>query len=316
MNLLTTFAGSMMDGFLPRGWDLAKIDACCAQPPDEIGRREPWWHPRFEPVACASIADFDVMMGHEIALAITRARDAGRPAALILPVGPMGMYRWAVYFLKEWDVSCGHVHGFNMDEWSDKLGATLPADNPGAFQNAMEAAFYGPLAARTVPNENRWFATADRLPHYAERIGELQATGAELIVIFGIGRVCHIAFWEPHFADEFATLADWKAQTHRLGARLHPLTIEQNALTSFKSRTTLVPAYANTIGPGLFLQADWIIGGAEGVFDRGMQWQGASLWMTLHYGLDPWVPSSFMPALPGRLFYHRDLAGPLEPAMN
>jgi uncharacterized protein len=31
---------------------------------------------------------------------------------------------------------------------------------------------------------------------------------------------------------------------------------EQNALTSFKSRTTLVPAFANTIGPGLFLAAD------------------------------------------------------------
>ncbi len=171
-------------------------------------------------------------------------------------------------------------------------------------------------AARSVPDSQRWFATADRLPHYAERIGELKAKGAELIVIFGIGRVCHIAFWEPHFADEFATVAEWKSQTHRLGAQLHPLTIEQNALTSFKSRTTLVPAFANTIGPGLFLQADRIIGGAEGVFDRGMQWQGASLWMTLRYGPDPWVPSSFMPTLPGRLFYHRALAGPLEPAMN
>jgi glucosamine-6-phosphate deaminase len=316
MNLLTTFAGSMMEGFLPRGWDLAKIDECCSHRPEEIGRRESWWHSQFEPVACGSVADFDVMMGHEIAWAIKRARDAGRPAALILPVGPMGMYRWAVYFLKEWDVSCAHVHGFNMDEWSDQLGTTLPADNPGAFQNAMEAAFYGPLLARTVPKANRWFATADRLPHYAERIAELKGAGAEFIVIFGIGRVCHIAFWEPHFAEEFATLAEWKAQTHRLGARLHPLTIEQNALTSFKSRTTLVPAFANTIGPGLFLEADRLIGGAEGVFDRGMQWQGASLWMTLHYGPDPWVPSSFMPTLPGRLFYHRELAGPLEPAMN
>ena len=26
MNLLTTFKGSMMEGFLPAGWDLAKID--------------------------------------------------------------------------------------------------------------------------------------------------------------------------------------------------------------------------------------------------------------------------------------------------
>lgn len=316
MNLLTTYAGSMMEGFLPRGWDLARIDACCAQPPGSIGERQPWWHPRFEPVPCESVGDFDVMMGHEIATSIRRCRDEGRAAALILPVGPMGMYRWAVYFLREWDVPCDHVFGFNMDEWSDRDGNTLPAEHPGAFQNAMESAFYGPLGKRTVPADRRWFATADRLPHYAERIAELKAHGAELIVIFGIGRVCHIAFWEPHFADEYRTLDEWKAQTHRIGARLHPLTIEQNALTSFKSRTTLVPAFANTIGPALFLGADRIIGGAEGVFDRGMQWQGASLWMTLRYGPDPWVPSSFMPTLPGRLFYHTGLAGPLEPDMH
>jgi glucosamine-6-phosphate deaminase len=316
MNLLTTFAGSMMEGFLPRGWDLAKIDACCSHPPDAIGERQSWWHPRFEPVACDSVADFDVVMGHEIARAIKQARDNGRAAALILPVGPMGMYRWAVYFLKEWDVACDHVFGFNMDEWSDSSGVTLPPENLGAFQNAMQSAFYGLLGPRTVPVANRWFATADRLPQYAERIAELRATGAELIVIFGIGRVCHIAFWEPHFAGEFASVAAWKAQMHRLGARLHPLTIEQNALTSFKSRTTLVPAFANTIGPGIFLQADRIIGGAEGVFGRGMQWQGTSLWMTLRYGPDPWVPSSFMPTLPGRLFFHRELAGPLEPVPN
>jgi glucosamine-6-phosphate deaminase len=316
MNLLTTFAGSMMEGFLPKGWDLARIDACCSHPPEAVTERQPWWNAGFEPVPCATLEDFDVMLGHEIALTIRRARDAGRTAALILPVGPMGMYRWAVYFLKEWGVGCDHVHGFNMDEWSDRDGKTLPSDNPGAFQNAMEGAFYGPLGKLTVPGSQRWFATPDRLPHYAERIADLKAKGAELSVIFGIGRVCHIAFWEPHFAAEFDSADQWKEQTHRLGARLHPLTIEQNALTSFKSRTTLVPAFANTIGPGLFLQADRIIGGADGIFGRGMQWQGTSLWMTLRYGPDPWIPSSFMPTLAGRLFFLRELAGPLLPEMN
>jgi len=48
----------------------------------------------------------------------------------------MGMYRWTVYFLKEWQVPCDHVHGFNMDEWSDAQGNTLPSDNSGAFQCA------------------------------------------------------------------------------------------------------------------------------------------------------------------------------------
>ncbi len=134
--------------------------------------------------------------------------------------------------------------------------------------------------------------------------------------MFGIGRVFHIAFWEPHFAAEFASDAEWRAQTHRLGAKLHPLTIEQNAITSFKSRTTLVPAFANTIGPGIFLQADSIIGGADGALGRGMMWQGMSLWVTLRYGPDRWVPSSFMPTLPGRLFFLSELAGPLEAECN
>ncbi len=317
MNLQTTLAGSLMEGFLPRGWDLARLDACCAHPPEAIHERRPWWHHDFEPIACASLTDFDVMLGHEIAQSIRRTRDDGRPLALILPVGPMGMYRWATYFLREWGVSCEHVHGFNMDEWSDRVGTTLPAHHPGAFQNAMQSAFYGPLGPLTVPEHQRHFAQPDQLPHYAERIADLKKLqGAELIVIFGIGRVCHIAFWEPHFAADYPDLPTWKSQTHRLGAPLHPLTIEQNALTSFKSRTTLVPAFANTIGPGLFLQADRIIGGADGTFGRSMQWQGASLWMTLRYGPDPWVPSSFMPTLPGRLFFLQELAGPLEPEPN
>ena len=146
--------------------------------------------------------------------------------------------------------------------------------------------------------------------------GDTVEVGAKLGVIFGIGRVCHIAFWEPHFAGEYTTEAEWKAQSHRIGAKLHPLTIEQNAITSFKSRTTLVPAYANTIGPALFLKADKIIGGADGSLGRGMMWQGLSLWMTLRHKPTPWIPSSFMPTQAGRLFFLEELAGPLVAECN
>src|SRR5262249_10545979 len=263
MNLLTTLPGSMMEGFLPKGWDLAKIDRLAGAPPADVPRRETWWHPQFQPMPCASIADFDAFMGHEIAREVQLARQAAPPLILILPVGPMGMYRWTVFFLSEWGVSCEHVHGFNMDEWCDAQGNTLPATHPGAFQHAMEAALYGPLGNATVPPRQRHFALKDELPTYAAQIGDLKKQGAKLVTVFGIGRVCHIAFWEPHFAAEFPGEKEWKEQTHRLGARLHPLTIEQNALTSFRSRTTLVPAFANTIGPALFLAAERIIGGAD-----------------------------------------------------
>ena len=316
MDLLNTIDGSLMQGFFPEGWDLAKIDACVDEDPSNIGTRQAWWNDGFQLIPCTSVADFDTFMGHEIAITIKRARDAGEKLAMILPVGPMGMYRWAVFFLKEWGVACDHVYGFNMDEWSDAEGNTLPSTNTGSFQYAMEQAFYGPLGELTVPESQRNFALKDSLPQYAEKIADVRAKGGKLVVTFGIGRVCHIAFWEPHFAAEYDSEGEWKAQTHRIAAKLHPLTIEQNAITSFKSRTTLVPAFANTIGPGLFLQADHIIGGADGTLSRGMMWQGLSLWMTLRHEPSPWIPSTYMPTQPGKLFFLEELAGPLVAECN
>jgi glucosamine-6-phosphate deaminase len=316
MDFLDTVNESLLESFFPAGWDMKKIDECCSNAAEQITERQDFWNKDFDPVKCDNIYDFDMMLGHEIALVIKQAKEEGRKLAMILPVGPMGMYRWAVYFLKAWNTECSHVFTFNMDEWSDKEGNTLQPTNPAAFQFAMKEAFFGPLGNLTIPENQRNFATKENLPTYPDKIAQLKAGGAKLITVFGIGRMCHIAFWEPHFAAEFSSEEEWKKQMFRLGAKLHPLTIEQNAITSFKSRTTLVPCRANTIGPGLFLQSDRIIGGCDGTFSRGMQWQGMSLWMTLRYGPDTWIPSTFMPTLPGKLFFLKELAGPLVAECN
>ena len=315
MDFTTTVKGSALEGFYPAGWDFEKIDKCIGAP-ETICDRQEGWNPDFTPICCENLSDFDTYMGHEIAQQIRLAKERGEKIAFILPVGPMGMYRWVVYFLKEWKISCEHVYTFNMDEWADGEGNTLPSDNPGSFQFAMENALFNPLGELTVPADQRNFATKDNLPTYPGKIAALKAEGAKLVLIFGIGRMCHIAFWEPQFAEEFETEAEWKAQTHRIAAKLHPLTIEQNAITSFKSRTTLVPCRANTVGPGLLFQADYIIGGADGALGRGMGWQGMSFLTTLHYGPSMWITSSYMPTFPGKLFYLSELAGPLVPDVN
>ena len=312
MDFLSTVKGSLLENFYPKGWDMKKIDECC----EKGVQRESFWNDGFTPIECASVADFDTYMGHEIALQIKRSADKGEKLAIILPVGPMGMYKWAVYFLKEWGVKCDHVTTFNMDEWADGDGNTLPSSNPASFEYSMKEAFFNPLGENTVPESQRNFATKTNLPTYPEKIAKLKAEGARLVLVYGIGRMCHIAFWEPHFADDFATVEEWKKAPYRLGAKLHPLTIEQNAITSFKSRTTLVPCRANTIGPGLFLQADYAIGGADGALSRGMGWQGMSFLTTLHYGPDMNITSTFIPTLPGRLFYLKELAGPLVAECN
>ena len=316
IDLLTTLKGSLLESFFPPAWDLAKWDACVADDPSAIFDRQPKWHKDFSIRMANDVADFDVMLGHELAMEIRRCREADRKLILILPVGPMGMYRWTVYFLRDWNVPCDHVHGFNMDEWSDAEGNTLPSDNPGAFQYAMQSALYGPLRELTPPAGQRFFATKQSLPEYPDRIAALRKEGGKLVVVYGIGRACHIAFWEPHFGAEFASDEEWQKQTHRLGAKLHPLTIEQNAITSFKSRTTLVPARANTIGPAFFTKADYAIGGADGELGRGMQWQGLSLWVTLRHPASRHIPSTWMPTRPGVLYFTKALAGPLVAEAN
>ena len=316
MDMLNTFKGSYFSEVFPKGWDLQKVKACVSHPAEEVGLRQPFWHEGFQIAPCDNLEEFGVYMGHEIAMQIRVAKEEGKQLIMILPVGPMGMYRWVVYFLKSWNIDCRHVHGFNMDEWSDEAGNTVPASDPVAFQNAMQNVFYGPLGELTVPEKQRNFATRDNLPLYPEKIAELKARGARQVMVYGIGRVCHIAFWEPHFAEEYDSMEAWKKEPYRIGARLHPFTIEQNAITSFRSSWPLIPCYANTIGPGIILGTDYAIGGADGILSRGMQWQGMSFWMTLRYGPDKAVTSSHIPTLPGKLFYMNELAGPLRADTN
>jgi glucosamine-6-phosphate deaminase len=313
ISLITTINGSLLENFYPRGWDLREMDRCCTLGLRGVLRRQRFWHPKFRPQPVRDVAEMDTRMGNAIADQVEQTRRANQRLAIILPVGPMGMYATVVKRLKRSRTRCDHVTTFNMDEWSDAEGNTLPGDQPGGFEHAMGEALFGPLGKLTVPTAQRNFATHRNLPTYASKISNLKSEGARLVTVYGIGRVCHIAFWEPQLAGEYSLQA-WKRQTHRLGVPLHPLTVEQNSLHSFMSRFTLIPCFANTIGPGLFLQSDHCIGGADGVYpERGACWQGMSLCVTLQYGPTPWIPSSFMPTMAGELFFIRQLAGPLEP---
>jgi glucosamine-6-phosphate deaminase len=311
--MLTTIRGSLIEQFYPRGWDLKRIDRCCGMGLKGVTARARHWDEEFKPVPVSDVEAMDRGMGDAIADEIEHTRREGRKLAIILPVGPMGMYKRVIERLKQSGTKADHVHTFNMDEWSDAGGNTMPGDQPGGFEHAMVQALFAPLGRLTVPSNQRNFATKKNLPTYPQKIDALRKDGAKLVTVYGIGRACHIAFWEPQLAAEYSE-EDWKRQTHRLGVALHPLTIEQNALHSFNSRFTLIPCWANSIGPGLFLSSDFCIGGADGAYpDRGAMWQGMSLCVTLQYGPSTWVPSSWMPTRPGRLFFLRVLGGPLEP---
>ena len=76
-------------------------------------------------------------------------------------------------------------------------------------------------------------------------------------------------------------------------------------MTHFGSRTTQASCFANTIGPAIFLQTDYVIAGCGGESKGGSM----ALWTTLRYGPSVWIPSTFIPTMAGKLFYANDMTG-------
>jgi len=78
IDLLSTIKGSLLENFLPRGWNLNRMDAIAALPPEKALSRASHWHARFEPVPAADLAEFEVSMGLEIAALIIEAAQEKR----------------------------------------------------------------------------------------------------------------------------------------------------------------------------------------------------------------------------------------------
>src|SRR5690242_14040850 len=134
LTMLNTIRGSLIEGFYPRGWDLARIDRCCELGLKKVTTPGRHWNRDFRAVPVKDVTAMDRAMGDAIADQIESTRREGRGLAIILPVGPMGMYKQVVARLKQSRLKADHVHTFNMDEWSDADGNTMPGDQPGGFE--------------------------------------------------------------------------------------------------------------------------------------------------------------------------------------
>ena len=117
------------------------------------------------------------------------------------------MYETVVARLRKSGVSCDHVTTFNMDEWADRSGNSMPGNQPGGFEFTMGQLFFDRLARKTVPPEQRNFATKINLPTYAGKIAALKKRGAKLVTVYGVGRT--------------RVISRSGSRTWRRGCRLH-----------------------------------------------------------------------------------------------
>jgi glucosamine-6-phosphate deaminase len=228
----------------------------------------------------------------DIVMRIRAAADEGREFVGIFPVGPMPQYAIAARLINDGDLSCRHVHSFNMDEYANEHGDTAPASWAGSFQKAMREQFFARIRPELRPkDENIHFPTRDKLADYSRRIEEL---GGADVCYGGIGWGGHIAFWEPQLGDEFGDDVDAYMQAGARLVELHPMTIMQNALHSFGGDWSWVPPKANTIGPREIMGARHRSFWLDGDLGGGVSWQRFIARLVAHGPVSTYVPGSIL----------------------
>ncbi|MBL8209594.1 MAG: 6-phosphogluconolactonase [Bryobacterales bacterium] len=159
-------------------------------PVEELARRA---RTRFRLVADnpTLLADFACSIADEI----QRALQEGRPARLILPVGPVRQYPLLVEITNRERLSWRHVHVFQMDEFLDWQGRPIPESHPLSFTGYLKRELFGKIDADLrMPEENHVVPHPFRIDEFSER---LTFVGGADACFGGIGYHGHVAFNEP-----------------------------------------------------------------------------------------------------------------------
>lgn len=131
---------------------------------------------------------------------------------MILPVGPVGQYPAFARKVRQRNVDCRNLWTFNMDEFLDRNGRTIPETHPMSFRAEMMRKFYHQLpAAQRMPLEQMFFPSHDRMEAMDRALDEHASNGVDLCLA-GVGPQGHFAFNEdPNFRHVEVSQQDFLA---------------------------------------------------------------------------------------------------------
>jgi glucosamine-6-phosphate deaminase len=220
---------------------------------------------------------------------IEAAHSRGRPATLIIPVGPVDQFPILAKMINERRVDCREVVLINMDEYLDAEyldgdGRWIDFDHPLSFRAFMDRKFYDLLDPKLATRkENRVFPD----PRDPAAIGRLiERRGGVDACYGGIGINGHIAFNEPPEPGETITVEEFAA----LPTRVLPLSRETKTINSVTvgGEITIVPHRAITVGMREILAA------RELRLYCNRPWQSAVVRRVLHGPITPACPASLI----------------------
>jgi glucosamine-6-phosphate deaminase len=130
-----------------------------------------------------------------IADEIQRANSEGRPARLILPVGPVRQYPMLVELTNRERISWHNTWVFQMDEFLDWQGRPIPTSHPLSFTGFLERELFARIdPALRMPANRHIVPHPFRIDEFSET---LAAVGGADCCFGGIGYHGHVAFNEP-----------------------------------------------------------------------------------------------------------------------
>src|SRR5688500_18573851 len=236
-------AGEMLSAFPPSGHELmegmSSMPAYLDVDPGQLGRGTP--------VKVRVLGDMGSVaqdMARTMFGEIRGAAQRGKPATLIVPVGPVDEYPLLADMINRERLDCRDVVLINMDEYLDDHDEPVNASHPLSFAGYMRRVFYERLNPELAPRpENRVFPDPRRCEDVQKLIDRRGGVDA---CYGGIGINGHIAFNEPpEPGDDVSSEAFAKLPTRVLSLTRETRTINS---ATVGGEMAIIPKRAGTVG--------------------------------------------------------------------
>lgn len=230
----------------------------------------------------------------EIADEIKARNAAGEPTRLILPVGPIGQFPVLAEICNRERISWRNVWTFNMDEYCDWEGRSIPLEHPLSFEGYMRREFFGRLDSDLrIPDDRVFFPRIERIDEVSDKIAVL---GGIDTCYGGIGIHGHVAFNEPPISRFYqVSLEEFRNSRTRV-LPLAPETMVMNSIRRVGGNFYTFPPMAITIGMKDILESRRIR-----LYCDGGDWQKAILRIALLGDISTHYPATLLQEHPDAL---------------
>ena len=173
----------------------------------------------------------------------------GAKVTMILPVGPIGQYPAFARKVTEQKIDCRNLWTFNMDEFLDRNGRTIPQSHPMSFKAVMMKEFFELIPSQLrMPKEQMFFPRHDNLDDMDRALDEHVGDGVDLCLA-GVGPEGHFAFNEdPNFRHVEVSDEEFVSDRTRL-VLVNTSTVDMDSLVASCGDRSAVPPFAVTLGP-------------------------------------------------------------------